>query len=372
MGLLDRFFGGEGRWPCSRSRIDVEAGDPAIVMSTMFRAVMIDGFGWFRTGDFRRAWLLFDEVDYVFPAELRGDMWFPPLVRNEPWYQVRQPSTSTGDRADIETWISHDLGSASFRKALSRIPADDIAYAQRIVATDLELCDLLAQFPADDPAPAMSILTSKLLIAARRTKAIPIVGKQYAWTLLAAKFSSQAEIGWDVRSRANTAAFAAGLSLQQIDGDALAQLEFARLDGFKRKHARLLDLHQRRLLEVALAYGGLPAGDEFERSLAMLELQAANERDELDREWAAVWREAGFDVLKSVVSTAVAGAIPAIALVRDASWGLLSAAALASLAASAGAVAASGVQVVRGLRKPGNTGMAYLFEANELVARHSG
>jgi hypothetical protein len=335
----------------------------------MLRAVMIDGFGWFQTGDFRRAWLLFDEVDYVFPAELRGDMWFPPLVRNDPWYRVQRPSPSSEDRGDIERWLDHDVGSASFRAALNGIPSDDLAYARRIVATDLALCELLERFSADDPAPALSILTSKLLIAARQTKAVPIVGKQYAWTLLAAKLSTQTAIGWDTQSRVNAAAFAAGLSLQRIDGNALAQLEFSTLDAFKHKHASLLDRHQRHLLEVALAYGGLPDGDEFERSLAALELQAEAERAEFDREWTAVWSEAGFDVLKNVVSAAVSSAIPAVALVREANWEGLSAVALASVAASIGAVAAGGTHLLRGMRRSDTTAMAYVFEANRLLTR---
>jgi hypothetical protein len=330
---------------------------------------MIDGFGWFRSGDYRRAWLLFDEVSYVFPAELRGDVWFPPLVRADPWYRVQQPTLGSAQRADLEAWLVRDTSSASFREALRQIPAADIAYAQTIVATDLEVCDLLAQFPASDPAPALSILTSKLLLTARMTKAVPIVGKQYAWTLLAAKLDAQSNIGWSTRSRTNMAAFAAGLSLQMIDGEVLARLEFAKLDAFKRKHASLLDQHQRRLLEVALAYDGLPDGDEFERSLAALELQAEAERADLDHQWTAVWRDAGFDVFKNGVSAAVAGAIPAIAMIRDASWAGLLTAALVPMAAGLGIVAASGMDVARSLRKNKTTAMAYLFEADRLLGR---
>jgi hypothetical protein len=335
----------------------------------MLRAVMVEGFGWFRPGDYRRAWMLFDEVGYVFPAELRRDAGFVALLQPNPWCHVQQPRLDAGDRAEVEAGLVRDTASAGFRAAVRQIPAEDLEYARDVVAADLQVCDLLGEFERSDRVPALSILTSKLLIAARNSNAVPIVGKAYAWSLLGAKLGKDDDVDFDIRNRANVAAFAAGLSLRMIDESTLANVTFDDLQAFKQRNASLLERHQHRLLTVANAFDGLPRGSEFDRALQTLELEAQAERLELDRIWTDAWKDAGFDLLKRGVAAAAVGAVPALAMVRDSSWTGLLQAAIAPVVAGLGVVAIGAMDAAREVRRSRSTAMAYLFEANRVLAR---
>jgi hypothetical protein len=332
----------------------------------VLRAVMIDGFGWFRPTDYRRAWMLFDEVDYVFPAHLRRDVGIPAFAHADPWWRLQQPELSAEERTQVEAWLARDLGSNDFRAAIRSIPSRDLDYARKLVAVDLQVCDLLGRFDSTDPAPALSILTSKLLIAAGTSNAVPIVGKAYAWSLLAANLSGD-QVEWSARSPTNVAAFAAGLSLRMIDDDVLASVEFGQLQAFKQRNASLLERHQHRLLAVANAYDGLPRGSAFDRALQALELEAHAERLELDRVWSDAWKQAGFELVKRGVTAATLGAVPALAMVRDTSWTGLLQAAIGPAVAGIGVVAVGAMDAAREVRRSRSAAMAYLFEAERVL-----
>jgi hypothetical protein len=64
---------------------------------------MIDGFGWFAEGDYRRAFLLFDRVDYLFPSKVHGPLWYPESVFQSPEYTGPR-SSRRDDRGDVELW----------------------------------------------------------------------------------------------------------------------------------------------------------------------------------------------------------------------------------------------------------------------------
>jgi hypothetical protein len=80
----------------------------------MINACMIDGFGWFGEDDYRRAWLLFDEVDYLFPGELAGPLWYPTTVFEETEYRAVRMSTAAEADSFAEA-VEADHGDETFR-----------------------------------------------------------------------------------------------------------------------------------------------------------------------------------------------------------------------------------------------------------------
>jgi hypothetical protein len=102
-----------------------------------------------------------------------------------------------------------------------------------------------------------------------------------------------------------------------------------------------------------------------------LELEAQAERFELDRIWTHAWKDAGLEVVKRGVVAASVGAVPALAMVRDCSWTGLLQAAIGPALAWLGVAAVGAVDAAREVRRSRSAAMAYLFEAERVLARGS-
>jgi len=333
---------------------------------------MLDGFGWFDEGDFRRAWLLFDEIDYLFPEKLSGPLWYTPNVFEQPEYRAVRLAAADDEEVFAEQ-VSRDLADADFREAVSKVPRQDLIYARQVVATDGDLANILEKYDPLDFAPAVSLLTSKLLTYAARSGAVPIVGREYAWSILARKLSrphpvaAKGTLLGTTRQQLSYAAFEAGLSLAFLDSEALVCAPFDRLQRFKSDHQPLLAKHQAHLLSVAHAYRGSPEGAEFAERMAQLRTEAQRERLSLDTELSDAWLSAGLALAKKAVTAGTAAAIPALVVLRSASLHQLAADFLPIGAAALGLAVSGALDVAADVRKASQGHLAYLFRAQKYL-----
>src|SRR5689334_5033188 len=129
----------------------------------MLSGAMIDGFGWFEESDYRRSWLSFDDVDYIFPVEVGGPIRYPSSLEDNPSFTVVRP------RPDIATVLAaaaRDAADERFRALVLQAPSRDLEYSHLIVLSDRTL-PALAPAQAADPVFAVALLTNKLLAYAR-------------------------------------------------------------------------------------------------------------------------------------------------------------------------------------------------------------
>lgn len=64
------------------------------ILNATLNARMIDGFGRFNEADYRRSWLFFEQVDYIFPTEINGPLRMPATLASKPLFTVVQPRSS--------------------------------------------------------------------------------------------------------------------------------------------------------------------------------------------------------------------------------------------------------------------------------------
>ena len=332
----------------------------------VLRACMIDGFGWFENGDYRKSWLMFEDVDYVFPAETTGPGFYPKAVLEGREYSAQQ--VSVGDAVEhVEQRVARGMDDAGLLEILRSIPGTDADYARRVVSLDPELSPLLKRYGDRDAAPAVLALVAKLLLYARRTGAVPIVGRDYAWSLLSKVAQDEPrpkgvlQVGAVVDHKASVAysAFEAGLSARELDGEVLDRLEFDRLRKFKESYGNLLRRHQDAVREVALSFDGIAGSAEFVTEVEILRAKARSDRTKFDREF----RDACVDFGIKVGGLAIAAPVSALMLSPP---GLVAGATMA-----AGAVAAlclAGVETLNSYRKAKDTEMAYLLRARDVLS----
>jgi hypothetical protein len=268
--------------------------------------------------------------------------------------------------------VEADRENAEFCTLVANTPIRDRSYACQVMATDQDLVWAQNRYGAHDAVAALSCLTSKLLIHAARTGAVPIVGKSYAWSLLASKtrnahaVSAPAALLGSDRQQVAYAAFAAGLSLGFLKPGTLGPLPFGRLQRFKSDHAKLLERHQLHLLEVTQAFRGIPDGPEFAEQVAALRASASKKRLDLDQEATDAWRSAFTDVGTHGIAAAAGAAIPALTVLWTGSMAHIASAALPSALAALGVVTTGVVKAVSKIGKANSSNaMAYLFEARK-------
>ena len=335
---------------------------------------MIDGFGWFEEGDYRRAFLLFDHVDYLFPSDVQGPLWYPPSVFESAAYSARSVASDLGEHALAES-VARDLAEEGFRKAAAKVPPADRHYARNVVTTDPELSWLLKRHAHESDEAALSLLSSKLLACAARAGSMPIVGREYAWEMLTAKLrlgaadlfsETAAEALATPEQQVVCSVLTAGLSMAFLDGEALTRTPFEALASFKAKNARLLERHQLSLVDAAQAFAGLPSDADLKARIAKLRTEAQRERLAMETEAEEAWLAAGLKLGQKAAIAAASGALPLVAFLRNATIPDLLAAALpAAGLALAGALGAAD-KVRRARAQPA----AYLFQARSLVDQH--
>jgi hypothetical protein len=336
----------------------------------MLRACMLDGFGWFHEADYRRLWLFFDSVDYILPKHLRGktgDLFYLPAVEQAREYSATRPELTAEAIALLEEGVEEDLGDSELAALLKEVPPDEADYARKVVTSDRAFGSLTNV----SPQLAVVLLLNKLLLYARASGRVPIVGRPYARRMLRNKIARGARrFHGPVAPRigVTSAEFAAGLSLDFIPDHALAQASFERLEAFKEKCQPLLEEHQAALLEVASSYEKIPDDAGFEHALEKLRLRAAFQRRDLDLAASAVWTDLGYETVKAAVEGASKHYPLALtAVLALAHTGLI--AALPTAIAALGVAAAKLIEVAKKHHDAeGKSEIAYLLRAHRELA----
>lgn len=349
----------------------------------VLRACAIDGFGWFRPGDARRAFLLFDEIDCVFPDEEVGDLWYPPPVLHRAEYRARRVALNV-DVDGVARTVAAACGDPAFRGLVAALPAEDLRYAVEVARTDGELRTLTLPRAQLEPTAAIAALIAKLLAYAAHTNTVPIVGKAYAYPLMRRTLELSHELSRAALDptrpgvlaspgrKLSVAALAAGLSLEWLDAAALERLPFTALAEFKQRHARLLAQHQTHLVESVQTLSELPEGPEFASRLAELRLAAAKQRAALDEAGRTAWHTLGGQLTTQAIVAGAGAAVPVVAAIRGLGLAELVGLVVPGVVAGAGIVARSVLDKRERDRQAAPPAMAYVFEGQALLERESG
>jgi hypothetical protein len=336
---------------------------------------MIDGFGWFEKQDYRRAFLFFDEVEYLLPRDTVSPLHYPLSVYDSEQYQTTHVALSSDDVGVLIERSMFDARRASLRAVVERLPKRDIRYASLVVRCDAELKQRIPSRAIEDDVFGLVFLANKLLFHAARTGSIPIVGRRYATDILTEKLdawtkdsaASNALAAATPRGSLSYATFAAGLSLAFIPDDILINLPFETLIAFKEKNRPLMEKHQLHLLDVAETYSSLPPGQELAARLIALRAEAAKQRSLLDDEARGAWRALGVDVAKSSLLAGSTALVSGLAVLRGMTLGDLITAAVPAAIASGGAALAAVVDAAAKIKQARRGTMAYLFEAERTL-----
>jgi hypothetical protein len=336
----------------------------------MLRASMIDGFGWFEKVDYRRSWLLFDDVDYIWPVATRGPFVLPAEKMFVECTVIR-PSLAREALAALVEAARADAASPPMRDILVTVPKQDLEYAQSLVWSDVEIASVVGDRPLP-PDVSLMFLVNKLLVHASETGSVPMVGREYASRIVqtklqtcAATFAPSARLS-TLKQHMQYACISAGLAFGFVDDEVLVKTPMSRLIAFKEKNARLLDRNQVHLLDIAQQYAAL-SGSQLEDKIVALRTEGQKKRVELEEDARQLWLSAGLDVAKKsvVAASASSGLLTAIALVQHAS---LSHVAFASVPAAAAAATAL-IDVARSFNAKPRTPMAYLLSARHFLER---
>jgi hypothetical protein len=326
----------------------------------MISGCMIDGLGRFHEADYRRSWLLLDEVDYIFPLETQGPLVFPEDLDRRQRFRLSRPDVPVDELADLSERDSKD---DQFLELVEAIPPRDIEYARLLVWSDAAACGEFGLKLAPEPALAIAYLLNKLVHCARQKGAAPLVGQQYAADLLAWKIAQATnDLSWrrdEVRQHYGYAAFAAGLSLDFLHDSEIVAADVASLARFKTSHRDLFEKNQNAVMEVARKFDGLPNSDAFAAELSKLRHEAADERSRLENLAHQAWTEAGLRIAKRAVGAAVSGLGGGM---------LLLSAKQAPIAAMAAAVGVIASEVADALSKRASAPpprMSFLFKAGK-------
>jgi hypothetical protein len=336
---------------------------------------MLDGFGWFPEHVYRRNWLLFDDVDYVFPVFAKG-ISVPPKLYLSSEFHIVQPSLNDEVIDRIAAFALDDANDPQFCAFIeSAVPKRDYQCAGGIVDADSQVDERRLRSVARKPAFAISYLAQKLVAYANSTGTVPIVGQDYAVKVVArvVRRGATGPIAADGlvfgRRASVVHAVGAGLSLRFVSDDLLARADVETLAVFKRESTALRDAHHAHLLKVAQEYDGFPVDDTFPELLAGLRAEAEGLRTQLDAQARDVWLSAGLELGGRALAGAAAAAVAAVALIRADLLGALAAAIPGALTGAA--VAASRVaDTVHTVACTRRSYMSYLTDAQRYLERN--
>lgn len=341
----------------------------------MLSACMIDGFGWFEEADYRRAWLAFDNVEYLLLAETRGPLFYPNRVWESPQYQAVKYEQTPELIQTVLATAKHDLQDPQIQSLLSEVPMRDAQYAMQVVQSDKQLTGE-PQLQRDlSPLLALAFLANKLVAYSLLNDRVPIVGRSYASKYLALKLASlerprQSTLPLLPRRFPAFIALASGCSLPFVSDQVLTEIEFARLYEFKKRHAPLRNQHQLYLLDATRSLKEAGDGAELEDRIATIRMEAEKKRADLIRETTEAWLAAGLDIAKKAAVGSIGGLTAGFALVHRGTLSDLLVASIPGLLSGVGVGASAALDAVAKARKARQHSLAYLMEFERLeVAR---
>ncbi len=332
----------------------------------MISGCMIDGFGWFHKADYRRSWLLLDQVEYIMPVRVEGPLTFPTGLEGRSEFHLSRPVVPA---ETLAARARSDCVESEFLELVRQVPASDAEYAQLLVWSDVDARAALASSGPAEPPLAIAYLLNKLLWQAREAAVAPLVGQPYASDLLIWKIArTVSELPWkrqEMGHHYGYAAFAAGLSLDFVGDDELATADIQRLAAFKASNRSLLERNQAAIMEAVRKFDGLPLTAAFPSELALLRQEAVNERLRLEELARQAWIDIGLGIAKRAAAAAASGFGGGM---------LLLSAAHAPLAALAAAGGVAATEVVNALAKRAAAPaprMSFLFKVGRLLAREA-
>lgn len=342
----------------------------------MLTACMIDGFGWFEAADYRRGWLAFDNVEYLLPLTTHGPIFYPDRVWNSPEYRAVSCEQTPEFTQTVLATAKQDLQNPQLQKLLSEVPARDANYAKLVVQSDKEL--LTDRQLQEDLSPplALAFLANKLVAYSLLHDRVPIVGRSYASQYLALKLASlerqkQSALPLLPRRFSAFTAIASGCSLPFVSDQDLAEIEFARLDEFKKRHEPLRRQHQLYLLEATRSLKDVGSGPELEERIAAIQMEVEKKRLDLTRETKDAWLAAGLDIAKKAAVGSFGGLTAGFALVHRASLADLLVASVPGLLSGIGVGAAAAMDAIAKAKKARQHSLAYMMEFGNLVPARS-
>lgn len=323
---------------------------------------MIDGFGWFHEADYRRSWLLLDQVEYIMPIELEGPVYYPGDLEDRSEFRLARPIVPA---EMIAAQARSDCSENGFLEIVRRIPASDLDYAQLIVACDSADRAAIRSSGPIDPPFAVAYLLNKLFWLAQQTSVAPLVGQPYASDLLVWKITQRVSaLPWknqDLGHHYGYGAFAAGLSLDFVSDSELAAADVNQLLAFKASNKSLLVRNQAAIMEAVRKFDGLPLTSAFPLELGRLRQEALNERLQLEDLARQAWKETGLGIAKRAVAAAASGFGGGMLFLSAAQ------APLASLAAAGGVVASELMSAFTKRATAPAPRMSFLFKVGHLL-----
>lgn len=337
---------------------------------------MIDGFGWFKPADYRRSWLFFDRVHYIFPVLTQGPLQFPENLSQNPLFTLVKPASTAETLDYLVEQSRQDAGDPHFSKLVKLlIPKADLEYAALMIYSDSELKSRLDASMMDSVF-AIAYLLNKLLIYSSLTGAVPIFGRTYATDIVIYKikkwsqfFARQKTAAVVSPSQMTTiAAIAAGLSLGFVADEDLIKVPTPDLVSFKQRSFTLLQQHQSHIIDTSKTFERLPMGSDFQARLADLRKQAKQRRIELDSELRESWLVSGLGKATTVLMTATSLLATAIGLTKfgNASLVLDLSAILSRAGISIGMT--SGMPSISKDAPASTRGMLYILEAQKYLS----
>jgi hypothetical protein len=336
---------------------------------------MIDGFGWFGEADYRRSWLFFDDVDYLFP---RRSLWpgYPPAwASSSPDFSLKRPEFSEGDLELLVERVRDVCDDDLSTLVRTKVPQKDQRSAVDVLSLDEDLMPILKKVGVRlEPPFALTFLAAKLLAVASATKSVPIVGQPYASEILASlpivepPQGSRSRALLSPRGKNALVTVATGLSCDFVSDGQLLAMPFERLVAFKKKHLDLLAREQLHLVETAQEIEALPEDGSLESRLARVRLSAAKRKQELEQTRREAWLGFGFQLGAKALVSAGAGFTGALAVMRGGTQDLLHAAA-AGAVTGLGVVAAGIVETSWDVFKKRGGSFAYLFAAEAALRK---
>jgi hypothetical protein len=335
---------------------------------TMLKACMINGFGWFEEERYRRSWLLFDEVEYLFPLSRVS---YPPFeLLKRPDFQLVQPeSAAQAVQARVDRCRA-DCEDAAFRSAVTQqMSAGELRVAEQMVRHD----DELRAVASKDPVFCVSYLIEKLLDHAEAMGSIPIVGRDYALEMIKFKLEKRVQTALAEQALVTTSqavslfAFQAGLSYRFLADADLMRVDINILREFKDENRSLLDRHHQHLLEVSQKFDGLLQTAEFAKSLAALRVAAEEGARSLDDSAKEAWRGAGLELAQKGAVALAAGTATALGILATGTLSSVLQAAAPAVMVGLGTAVSSAIGAVAAVRGARRNHLAYLMNARQYL-----
>ena len=295
-----------------------------MITSPNLKAVICDGMGWFSETDYKRALLVYEEIEYLIPDQIvefedvtgkRQVVFFPDKLnpRKKP-YQIGhyQP---TNEYIDILFSAAQaDASLPGFSQVIESIPEYDRLYTWRVVNGDGDLgqgCSLALK--PDQVIHAHALLLNKFLLAADKLGAIPITGKPYVRKLMEIKYRNAAQVLQELDPMAEF--FGNPQSLRHdpvvaqivsafISDEELASRSNEEISAFKEKHQEHFAKFSYTVRQMVAKIATLPPSSNFAKDLTNLaQTEVWREKKKIEDDLKAGWDR----FFRTTIKTSVGG-----------------------------------------------------------------